>query len=109
MSKTSFWNKKNWQITVYSMLHKKKKPNFVTKPQHTKYDQELFLARKQMADHGFFHALIKTITQFIDDKLPSNQNQLALLDTGCGEGSHLYLMKQNLQQLNNNTEVIAAG
>lgn len=53
----------------------------------TKYSKELFEARKRIAEYGFFEPLTKTIAELINKHVL--KNQIYVLDTGCGEGSHL--------------------
>ncbi|MCZ2259323.1 putative RNA methyltransferase [Sporosarcina sp. G11-34] len=61
----------------------------------TKYDKSLFEARKIVIDGGFFNPLLDYITESLAFHFKGNE-ELALLDAGCGEGSHL---SEILQQL----------
>ncbi|WP_042477169.1 putative RNA methyltransferase [Bacillus ndiopicus] len=56
--------------------------NFMTKPVASMYSKELFEARQEVITSGLYDPLQQTIVSF----LSSNQ---VILDTGCGEGSHL--------------------
>lgn len=53
----------------------------------TKYNKELFEARKRIAENSFFVPLTKTIAELINKHVL--KNQICILDAGCGEGSHL--------------------
>lgn len=62
--------------------------NLTTHQIKTKYNKELFEARRKlMAEIGFFNPLIDAIVKFINCNL--SNNKMMILDTGCGEGSHL--------------------
>lgn len=65
--------------------------NFMTHPVKTKYDKELFEARRNlMADVGFFEPVITEISKLIESHASSKRKEnLVILDTGCGEGTHL--------------------
>jgi 23S rRNA (guanine745-N1)-methyltransferase len=54
----------------------------------TKYDKSLFEARKRVIDSGFFNQLLHYIIQIVSQRNNSLEN-VAVLDAGCGEGSHL--------------------
>ncbi|MCR2822708.1 methyltransferase domain-containing protein [Lederbergia panacisoli] len=58
--------------------------NFLTRPVRSEYDKELFEARKIVIDSGLYEPLHSKISEIIgEEKAPK------VLDTGCGEGSHL--------------------
>lgn len=62
--------------------------NLLTHPPKTKYSKDLFESRKTIiADDGLFEPLTKTIADFLQTNL--QDNPVTILDTGCGEGSHL--------------------
>src|SRR5690625_4332875 len=59
--------------------------NLLTHPSKTKYSKDLFEARKTIiANDGLFDPLTEKIAEFL-----KQTNAVTLLDTGCGEGSHL--------------------
>jgi 23S rRNA (guanine745-N1)-methyltransferase len=61
--------------------------NFMNRPIKTKYTTELFHARRDMiTKSGMYHTLCQTIADIIASK---KKDSLTILDTGCGEGSHL--------------------
>lgn len=64
--------------------------NFLTQPSKTKYGKELFEARRKLiADGGFFEPLCESIADIIKEYKKTDQETISILDTGCGEGSHL--------------------
>ena len=61
--------------------------NLMTKQLNTKYGKDLFDARRSLlSETDFFTPLIKGIIEIINRE---EKHQLNILDTGCGEGSHL--------------------
>lgn len=72
--------------------------NLMRKQLKTKYGKELFEARRRLiAEDGFFAPLSEAISRVIKEHIVSRNNELALLDTGCGEGSHLVAICDQLQ------------
>lgn len=64
--------------------------NLTTHPVHTKYSKDLFEARRNLISiSGFYQPLIQSISNMIDDRFGKRNETLSILDTGCGEGSHL--------------------
>lgn len=64
--------------------------NMMTKQLKTKYDRDLFEARRKLiAETGFFEPLTQAIADVINRQAANSNGQLSILDTGCGEGSHL--------------------
>lgn len=62
--------------------------NLTTHQIKTKYDKALFEARRKLiSEVGFFNPLIEAIISIINRH--DTSNNLMILDTGCGEGSHL--------------------
>lgn len=60
--------------------------NMLSHPIKTKYGNDLFEARRKLIAEGhFFEPLSSAIAQIIKEQ----KNQAFILDTGCGEGSHL--------------------
>src|SRR5699024_3822979 len=59
--------------------------NLLTHPPKTKYSKDLFEARKTIiANDGLFDTLTEKIAEFL-----KQTNALTKLETGCGDGSHL--------------------
>uniref|UniRef100_UPI00403FB60F putative RNA methyltransferase n=1 Tax=Niallia sp. XMNu-256 TaxID=3082444 RepID=UPI00403FB60F len=62
--------------------------NLTTRSIKTKYSKELFEARRKViAKDGFFEPLSRTIAESLKNQVA--KENLVILDTGCGEGSHL--------------------
>nr|WP_106781679.1 methyltransferase domain-containing protein [Lysinibacillus timonensis] len=57
--------------------------NFLTKPVNSMYSKELFESRKEVIQSGLYELIHEKIAIAID------KNVKTILDTGCGEGSHL--------------------
>ncbi|MDU0812434.1 methyltransferase domain-containing protein [Bacillus siamensis] len=71
--------------------------NFLNKAVKTRYDRQLFEARRELFDsRGFFAPVQKEIAAIIS-RTQSLQKQAAVLDAGCGEGSHLAAVCRLLQ------------
>lgn len=71
--------------------------NLMTHSIKTKYDKELFEARRElMGDIRFFEPVVAEISKEIQKQVGLNSNKLFILDTGCGEGSHLASICDNL-------------
>lgn len=64
------------------------------------YDQSLFEARKIVIDQMLYQQMYAVVI----DILQSLGNKLFVLDTGCGEGTHLYKIQQQFDG-----ELIASG
>lgn len=63
--------------------------NLLAHPIKTKYGNDLFEARRRLiAEGSFFQPLSQAIIEIIKNHLPM-KNDAFILDTGCGEGSHL--------------------
>lgn len=71
--------------------------NFMTHPAISKYSKELFEARMAVIQSGLYDELQKRIAHKI-------KGALLILDTGCGEGSHLVRICSHF-----NDEVVAVG
>lgn len=70
--------------------------NLLTHGIKTKYDKELFLARKSLHMMGFYEPLDKAISTLITPLFKDLSRPLRIIDAGCGEGSHLVRIKENL-------------
>lgn len=79
--------------------------NLLLRAVKTKYDRTLFRARKQLISAGKLEPLIKAITVGMINHLPDHflYNKASepnmLLDAGCGEGSLLIQLQQQLVSL----------
>lgn len=74
--------------------------NLLTHPVQSMYDQKLFEARKQVLDAMLYADVYDVILEQMKD-LPE---VMTVLDTGCGEGTHLFKLKEQCKQ-----EMIATG
>ncbi|NMD70902.1 methyltransferase domain-containing protein [Bacillus sp. DNRA2] len=71
--------------------------NLMTHQIKTKYDKDLFEARQKLiSEVGFFNPLIEAIISIINRH--DTSNNLMMLDTGCGEGSHLTSICEGLNK-----------
>ncbi|MCJ8007331.1 methyltransferase domain-containing protein [Lederbergia wuyishanensis] len=64
--------------------------NFLTRPVRSEYDKELFEARKTIIDSGLYEPLHSKVREIIGEVQSPK-----VLDTGCGEGSHLAHILKN--------------
>lgn len=65
--------------------------NFLTKQSDSKYSKTLFESRKNVIDSGLYSEMHDEIARLIGKRVDS------ILDTGCGEGSHLNYIRLRLQ------------
>lgn len=72
--------------------------NFLTKAVRSMYTKNLFESRKMVIDAGLYNTLHNEIAKIIGN------SATAILDTGCGEGSHLVNVCELL-----NDEVVGVG
>lgn len=77
--------------------------NLLPIPTTTKYDKQLFAAREAISDSGFF----KPIDMYISEQI-SESKSLNILDAGCGEGSRLSSIHENIS-LETNRDIIGVG
>lgn len=64
----------------------------------TKYNKQLFEARKLLAQSGFFEPLNEKLCELISNESESQNCSLKIVDAGCGEGSHLANIQQKLSE-----------
>ncbi|GAB3049675.1 methyltransferase domain-containing protein [Virgibacillus ainsalahensis] len=63
--------------------------NLMTQSMKSKYSKELFEERRKViAEVGLFEELSQSIAEIIHHRSAGEEN-ISLIDTGCGEGSHL--------------------
>src|SRR5690554_34704 len=70
--------------------------NLLTHGLKTKYHKELFQARKNLHLMGFYQPLDQAISNLITPIFKDLNRPLRIIDAGCGEGSHLAKIKENL-------------
>jgi 23S rRNA (guanine745-N1)-methyltransferase len=64
--------------------------NLLTHSVKTKYGKQLFEARRKLiVEGGFFEPLTQAIAEVIKKQVVLKKGTVFILDTGCGEGSHL--------------------
>ncbi|KPU45279.1 23S rRNA (guanine(745)-N(1))-methyltransferase [Oxobacter pfennigii] len=71
--------------------------NLLLSPVKTQYDKKLFLSRSIICRSGFFKPITDCITDIIKEGInKTDNNSIKILDAGCGEGSHLAQIIENL-------------
>ncbi|HWL26961.1 MAG TPA: methyltransferase domain-containing protein [Ureibacillus sp.] len=65
--------------------------NFLTKPVHSMYSKELFESRREIIQSGLYDIVHEKIQEIISSNIKK------VLDTGCGEGSHLVKICNDLK------------
>ena len=71
--------------------------NLLTKPAKIEYNMDLFRSRNIISSSGFFDPMLEAIIEFILEHIESfNIENAKILDAGCGEGSHLGHIINNL-------------
>ncbi|WP_445661282.1 putative RNA methyltransferase [Bacillus sp. FSL P4-0334] len=71
--------------------------NFLNKSVKTRYDRQLFEARRELFDSREFFGPVQKEIAAIITHIQSPQTSAAVLDAGCGEGSHLAAVCKWLQ------------
>ena len=72
--------------------------NFMIKPSASMYSKSLFESRQEIINSGLYNLLQQTIAKHIGNEVNT------ILDTGCGEGSHLERISNLLTQ-----DIVAIG
>ncbi|WP_249861912.1 putative RNA methyltransferase [Paenibacillus konkukensis] len=70
--------------------------NLLPRPLETKYDKRMFEARRMLCGEGLFEPLHAAVSDTILKRLGSGNAQARILDAGCGEGSHLSGIRDNI-------------
>jgi 23S rRNA (guanine745-N1)-methyltransferase len=74
----------------------------------TKYDKKLFESRHAICRSGFFEGMIQQIGHIIrNERVNKKTKRLNILDVGCGEGSHLAELVNDLNSTG--SEVLGIG
>ncbi|WP_315118241.1 methyltransferase domain-containing protein [uncultured Clostridium sp.] len=83
-------------------LSKKGYLNLLTSSNLPVYSKELFEARHKVCTAGFYNPLIDMLAKIIGEyKNSISKKHIAILDAGCGEGSHIYdIFKKSKGNLN---------
>ncbi|MGN7469754.1 putative RNA methyltransferase [Brevibacillus sp. SAFN-007a] len=72
----------------------------------SKYEQEMFLARRTISEKGFFSPLHAVVSQKLVECAAIGDEPFCVLDAGCGEGSHLARIRE---EVNNRRPVDFVG
>ncbi|WP_410771524.1 putative RNA methyltransferase [Fontibacillus sp. BL9] len=70
--------------------------NLLPHPLKTKYDKQLFEARRAISQSVFFDPLLARISEIMIEQLPPASKPIKILDAGCGEGSLLSGIRQRI-------------
>ncbi|GEN88186.1 putative RNA methyltransferase [Oceanobacillus sp. FSL W8-0428] len=72
--------------------------NLMSHPVKSMYNRSLFQARRKLiTEAGFFEPLIQAIAEMIYKHAAIERESLSLIDTGCGEGSHLFNICESIR------------
>lgn len=83
--------------------------NLLTHPPKEKYSKDLFEARKAIiAEKGLFQPLTDVIAEWLANQTAWRNTPAMILDTGCGEGSHLLNICEQFRT-DGNKSVAGAG
>jgi 23S rRNA (guanine745-N1)-methyltransferase len=69
--------------------------NLLARDNKTKYDNQMFEYRRTISRSGFFGPLNAVISQIMINHLRNNE-PASILDAGCGEGSHLTNIQEEI-------------
>ncbi|WP_409175029.1 putative RNA methyltransferase [Brevibacillus fortis] len=72
--------------------------HLATRTYKTKYDKQLFAARRAIMEQGFFDPLYDVLSEVILHTTEPKESQMYVLDAGCGEGYHLSQVRQRVMQ-----------
>ena len=72
--------------------------NLTTHPVKVNYSKELFEARRKLiTETAFYEPLIEAIVKVLHQYFAGTKETLTILDTGCGEGSHLSMICDSIR------------
>lgn len=87
-------------------LSKKGYLNLLVSGKAPVYSKKLFEARHRVCKTGFYAPLLNKLAQILDEYKKSRDNKkIKILDTGCGEGSHIYSISQRAKENQGNIYV----
>ncbi|MEC0240940.1 methyltransferase domain-containing protein [Paenibacillus dokdonensis] len=94
----------NFDLSKEGYIH------LLLKTRPTKYDKELFAARKLIHASGYFDPLLDGLADMISGGIAqqATKRPLSILDAGCGEGSHLASLQRKLSFLLH-PDILAVG
>lgn len=79
-------------------LSKKGYVNLLLRSPKTDYNKNMFTSRSIICKSGFFLPMIEQISNLIINEAHPVSNSFKILDAGCGEGSHLAQVVNNLHE-----------
>lgn len=83
--------------------------NFTTHPVKVNYSKDLFEARRKLiTETSFYEPLTEAVVEVILHYFSQTNDTLAILDTGCGEGSHLSMICNQIRS-DFSKEVVGVG
>jgi 23S rRNA (guanine745-N1)-methyltransferase len=82
--------------------------NMLLHPVKMDYDKEMLESRNIICKSGFFDPMINSVSDLILKLKLLNNKQTNILDAGCGEGSHLNGIVENLRKATN-FNILGAG
>jgi 23S rRNA (guanine745-N1)-methyltransferase len=71
--------------------------NLLLRPPHTRYDTAMLASRRELCRIGFFTPMLEAVSQCMLQEIVTTR-QSTVLDAGCGEGSHLTQIIDDLQK-----------
>ncbi|WP_256973757.1 putative RNA methyltransferase [Brevibacillus brevis] len=83
--------------------------HLATRTYKTKYDKQLFSARRAIMEQGFFDPLYDVLSEVILQTTEPEESQMYVLDAGCGEGYHLTQVRQRVMQASQVPMIIGVG
>jgi 23S rRNA (guanine745-N1)-methyltransferase len=96
-------NRHCFDLSKYGYIHL-----FSSSVKPTKYDKKLFESRHAICRSGFFEGMIQQIGHIIrNERVNKKTKRLNILDVGCGEGSHLAELVNDLNSTG--SEVLGIG
>jgi 23S rRNA (guanine745-N1)-methyltransferase len=81
--------------------------NLFYRANKTKYEKKIFECRRIISRSGFFDPLYAVVSGIIINQLRNNESA-SILDAGCGEGSHLINIQEQIFQKRSNP-LLAVG
>lgn len=73
--------------------------NFLNQPIHTKYGKDFFEVRKiLLSESGFYTPLQHALSEIVADITLGKEEEISILDTGCGEGTYLHHITNHLRR-----------
>ncbi|WP_274650715.1 putative RNA methyltransferase [Paenibacillus humicola] len=70
--------------------------NFLRRPPKSGYGKSMFESRAAIVRSGFFRPLLERAGSELSLLLQASGERIAILDAGCGEGSHLAFLREEL-------------